>query len=223
MYRFHLESSKAQIELLANGSGVKLSFMVIGPIIESSYIEELLEQEFGSLTANPREVFEFLCHSPWVQDRFRGPEIVEGDLEAHSSSEIQEFSQQPIGQKLVICGLLSVEELEELLEAYRPYAQNLRFGEFLKLNLQVPPALVDFLLSSDSHKEKYFNEQRLGERLVSLGCLNQTQLNDALEAQRNNNKRIGEILAEQGLISETTAAFFSRAKINANGILEHQE
>lgn len=222
MYRFRLSSSEAQLEFVANGSGAELPFMVVGPSTETAYLEELLEQQFGSLTLNPTELFRFLSDSPWIRDFFQQPELIDGDLEAAAAPAIAAgFKQQPLGQKLVTSGLLDLEELEELLAAYRPYAQTQRFGEFLKLNLQVPPALLDFLLYPDMYGEQGFNDQRLGERLVNLGCLSQEQLDQALQVHQQSGRRIGEVLAEQGLISETMARFFSRAKVNDSGQVDY--
>lgn len=221
MYRFRLSSSDAQIEFVANGAGCALPFMVVGPTAETAYLEELLEQHFGSLTLNPSELFRFLSESPWIRDYFQQPQLIEGDLEAALHPVESGFEQQPLGQKLVTSGLLDLKELEELLAAYRPYAQTQRFGEFLKLNLQVPQALLDFLLYPDMYGDQGFNDQRLGERLVSLGCLNQSQLEQALQVHQQSGRRIGEVLAEHGLISETMARFFSRAKVNDNGQVDY--
>lgn len=56
------------------------------------------------------------------------------------------FKRQTLGNKLVQAGVLDIEELEQLLEDYRPFAETQRFGEFLRLNLQVPPQMLDLLL-----------------------------------------------------------------------------
>lgn len=221
MHRFRLSSDEAQIQLVATGPGSELSFMVMGPTTESAYIEELLEQEFGSLTLNPAKLFRFLSESPWIRDYFQQPQLVEGDLETALHPVESEFRHQPLGQKLVTSGLLDLKELEELLTSYRPYAQTQRFGEFLKLNLQVPQALLDFLLYPDIYGDQGFNDQRLGERLVSLGCLSESQLEEALQVHQQSGRRIGEVLAEQGLITETMARFFSKAKVNSNGQVDY--
>lgn len=221
MHRFRLSSDEVQIELVATGAGVELPFMVMGPTTESAYIEELLVQQFGSLTLNPVELFRFLSESPWIRDYFQQPQLIEGDLEAALHPGESEFRHQPLGQKLVTSGLLDLKELEELLDAYRPYAQTQRFGEFLKLNLQVPQALLNFLLYPDMYGEQGFNDQRLGERLVGLGCLSESQLEQALQVHQQSGRRIGEVLAEQGLISETMARFFSRAKVNNDGQVDY--
>lgn len=210
-----------QIELVANGVGARLPFLVVGPNTEVAYLEELLDQEFGSLTLNPADLFHFLGNNSWVSDFFQAPELLEGDLAASTSTGDGSFASQPLGNKLVQAGMLELEELDELLDAYRPFAESQRFGEFLRLNMQVPPQVLDLLLNPALMDEKGFNEKRLGERLVDLGCISQEQLEAALAEQQRSSSRIGEILARQGVISETMARFFASAKVNEKGQIDY--
>ncbi len=221
MYRFRLSSEQVQLELVANGSSTRLPFQVIGPTTEVAFLEELIEEGLGSLTVNPRELFGFLGSDPWVQEAFQPPQVVEGDLNAAAASDTS-FQRQTLGNKLVQAGVLEIEELEQLLEDYRPFAETQRFGEFLRLNLQVPPQLLDLLLNPALFDEKGFNEKRLGERLVEMGCITPEQLDQALTLQRSKGGRVGELLAELGFISPTTARFFSLAKVNEKGQIDYQ-
>ncbi len=221
MYRFRLSAPQVQIELVANGLGNRLPFLVVGPNTEVAYIEELLDQEFGTLTLNPGELFSFLGSNSWVSDYFQPPELLEGNLEASQAPADGSFASQPLGNKLVQAGMLELEELDELLAAYRPFAETQRFGEFLRLNMQVPPQVLDLLLNPALMDEKGFNEKRLGERLVDLGCIRAEQLEAALAEQQRSSARIGEILARQGVISETTARFFASAKVNDQGQIDY--
>lgn len=221
MYRFRLSSEQVQLELVANGSTARLPFQVIGPTTEVAFLEELIEEELGSLTVNPRELFAFLKQDPWVQEAFQPPQVVEGDLNAAASTDTC-FQRQNLGNKLVQAGVLEIEELEQLLEDYRPFAETQRFGEFLRLNLQVPPQMLDLLLNPALFDEQGFNEKRLGERLVEMGCITLEQLDQALSLQRTKGGRVGELLAELGFISPTTARFFSLAKVNEKGQIDYQ-
>jgi hypothetical protein len=221
MYRFRLSSEQVQLELVANGSTARLPFQVIGPTTEVAFLEELIEESLGSLTLNPRELFGFLREDPWVREAFREPQVVEGDLNAAVSTDTS-FQRQTLGNKLVQAGVLEIEELEQLLEDYRPFAATQRFGEFLRLNLQVPPQLLDLLLNPALFDEQGFNEKRLGERLVEMGCITPEQLDQALTLQRSKGGRVGELLAELGFISPTTARFFSMAKVNEKGQIDYQ-
>ena len=221
MYRFRLSSEQVQLELVANGNSARLPFQVIGPTTEVAFLEELIEESLGSLTLNPRELFGFLGSDPWVKEAFQAPQVVEGDLNAAASTDTS-FKRQTLGNKLVQAGVLDIEELEQLLEEYRPFAETQRFGEFLRLNLQVPPQMLDLLLNPALFDEQGFNEKRLGERLVEMGCITTEQLDKALDLQRSKGGRVGELLAELGFISTTTARFFSLAKVNEKGQIDYQ-
>ena len=221
MYRFRLSSEQVQLELVANGNSARLPFQVIGPTTEVAFLEELIEESLGSLTLNPRELFGFLGSDPWVKEAFQAPQVVEGDLNAAASTDTS-FQRQTLGNKLVQAGVLDIEELEQLLEDYRPFAETQRFGEFLRLNLQVPPQMLDLLLNPSLFDDQGFNEKRLGERLVETGCITSEQLDQALDLQRSKGGRVGELLAELGFISPTTARFFSLAKVNEKGQIDYQ-
>jgi hypothetical protein len=221
MYRFRLNSDQVQLELVANGNSARLPFQVIGPTTEVAFLEELIEESLGSLTLNPRELFGFLGSDPWVKEAFQAPQVVEGDLNAAASTDTS-FHRQTLGSKLEQAGVLDIVELEQLLENYRPFAATQRFGEFLRLNLQVPPQMLDLLLNPSLFDEQGFNEKRLGERLVEMGCITPEQLDQALDLQRSKGGRVGELLAELGLISPTTARFFSLAKVNEKGQIDYQ-
>jgi len=222
MYRFRLGSDQVQLELVANGQAERLPFQVIGPTTEVAFLEELIEDQFGSLSANPRQLFQFLGDDPWVSQFFQAPQLLEGDLEASAIPRADgSFSSQTLGNKLVQAGVLDIEELEQLLEDYRPFAETQRFGEFLRLNLQVPPQILDLLLNPALLNQQGFNEKRLGERLLELGTISQEQLDEALAEQSLSKGRIGEILAAKGYISETMARFFSMAKVNERGEIDY--
>lgn len=220
MLRIRLPAPQVQLELIATGQGNRQPFQVLGPTTEVAFVEELLEQQFGSLTINPSELFEFLRTDSWVRERFEEPELVDGDLRQSESRDVS-FHRQTLGDKLVQAGVLDIDELEKLLEAYRPFAGTQRFGEFLKLNLQMPPALLELLLNPALFDGGGFNDKRLGERLVELNVISPEQLQQALAAQKQGGGMLGEVLASQGLISETMARFFSRAQINAQGHIEY--
>jgi hypothetical protein len=218
MYRFRLISSQVQLELVANGSAPRLPFQVIGPTTEVAFIEELIEERFGGITVNPKQLYLFLSEDVWVREFFQAPLLVEGDLdEIPTPGANGTFQSQTLGNKLVQAGVLNLEELDQLLEDYRPFAETQRFGEFLRLNLQVPPQIIDLLLNPSLFDDQGFNEKRLGERLLELGVISVEQLDQALAEQRQRGGRIGEILAGSGYISPTMARFFSLARVNERG------
>ena len=221
MYRFRLSAPQVQLELVGNGLGPRIPFLVVGPASEVAYLEELLDQEFGSLTFNPAELFQFLSTNSWVSDYFQAPVLLEGDLESSDLPSQRSFASQPLGNKLLHAGMLELHELDELLAAYRPFAETQRFGEFLRLNMEVPPQVLDLLLNPALMDDQGFNEKRLGERLLDLGCITHDELDTALAEQQRSGTRIGEVLAAQGIISATMARFFSSAKVNDQGQIDY--
>lgn len=222
MHRIRLTSPQVQLEVVANGHAPQVPFQVIGPTTEVAFLEELIEEHFGSLTVNPSELYAFLRADPWVQDFFRQPLLVEGGLESVTESAMRgSFQSQALGNKLVQAGVIELDELDRLLADYRPFAASQRFGEFLRLNLEVPPKILDLLLNPSLFDEQGFNEKRLGERLLEIGAISDQQLDEALNHQQEKGDRIGEILARQGLISHEMANFFSSARINQQGEIEY--
>jgi hypothetical protein len=80
--------------------------------------------------------------------------------------------------------------------------------------------VVDLLLNPSLFDKGGFNQKRLGEKLLDLGCITQQQLSDSLAQQQLNGRRIGEILAGQGVISAEMALFFAEAKVTPGGQIE---
>ena len=135
-------------------------------------------------------------------------------------SKTERFEKQPLGLKLVRAGILTQHELDKLLVDYQPFSQQQRFGEFLRLNLSVPPKVMEFLLNPLSSFEDGFNEKRLGERLIELGLIDSATLKKALELQKDTGKRLGQILKDLDVLSPDAANFFSDVRISAGGKLD---
>ena len=223
MFRFRLTTGRNQVELIANGSAQHPPFQVIGPATEVAFVEELVEQQFGSLNVEPAELFTFLQSDLWIKESFQEPQLIEGNLapvipqQKHPNDT---FQQEPLGQKLVKAGVLNLEELERLLLDYQPFANSQRFGEFLRLNMKVSEPMLELLMNPALYAERGFNEQRLGERLRELKLISETILDKALAEQQLQGGRIGEILAKQGAISKQMARFFAEAHLAPSGEIE---
>jgi hypothetical protein len=80
--------------------------------------------------------------------------------------------------------------------------------------------MLELLINPSLYADRGFNDQRLGERLKELELISEDRLNQALASQRMNGKRLGEILANQGVISEQMAKFFSEAQLTPAGEIE---
>ena len=212
-----LKSDVTQIELIGQGHKFPLNFSIVAPDSEASFIEELIIQEFGTTRLNPNNLYTFLTSSSLVQSKFDGPILISGSLSKNKDSiESGNFNSQPLGRKLVLCGLLSEEELNVLLDEFQPFSYTQRFGEFLKLNLNIPFQVLDFFLSNNPSNLD-FNSLRLGERLVSLGLVSESTMEGALEFQCVNGGRIGDILVSQDGVNPKLTDFFAGLKLTESG------
>ena len=220
MIQLRLPTESHHVDLVANDMAANVSFQVLGPNTEVAFVEELICQKFGSLKVSPSQLFDFLQTDAWVNDMFGPVALLRGDLNSNADQRKKNrFQDQPLGIKLVEAGLLSPQELDQLLIDYQPFAQQQRFGEFLRLNLAVSAEVIDFLLNPSASFEDGFNEKRLGERLVELGLISASILDQALEQQKTSGQRLGEILNEAGALSPQAAKFFSDVHVDQAGVI----
>ncbi|MBW2004004.1 MAG: Flp pilus assembly complex ATPase component TadA [Deltaproteobacteria bacterium] len=66
---------------------------------------------------------------------------------------------------------------------------------------------VSVLKNKKAHSDNFISRRKLGELLIESGLLTIDKLNDALEAQKNTGKRLGEALIGMKIISEEEMAF----------------
>ena len=62
-------------------------------------------------------------------------------------------------------------------------------------------------IQNKSQKENFVSRRKLGELLIESGLLNVDNLKDALEVQKREGKRLGEVLIQMRIISEEEMAF----------------
>ena len=55
----------------------------------------------------------------------------------------------------------------------------MRFGEYLKFNLIVPPALLDLFLDSSNALDTSFDDMKIGTKLLNFGIITRVQLEEA--------------------------------------------
>ena len=217
LVKFLLKRGVTRAEIVGVGHKSPLNFSVLAPFSEVAFIEELIEEELGTLKLDPAGLFDFLSSNTLLQSKFESPKLIFGSLDGDENDDCKQFRNQTLGRKLVISGLLTDNQLDELLDEYKPFAGSQRFGEFLKLKLQIPWKALEFFLDSSMNDESDFNRLRLGERLVELGMVSQSSLDDALETQKQIGGRIGDILVEKKAINPELADFFSKIKLGATG------
>jgi type II secretory ATPase GspE/PulE/Tfp pilus assembly ATPase PilB-like protein len=102
-----------------------------------------------------------------------------------------------LGELLVQEGLLTQEQVAQVLAAQKARQPRMPFGELcVELGLLSPAELGKIL-------GKHHRRIPLGELLVHLGLVTQEQLQAALEQQKKTKKKLGTLLVEKEWITET--------------------
>lgn len=215
-----LTSKNTKIEFMGFGDSPPIFFNVIAPSSETAFFEELLLEKFSSLKIDPEALFSFLSSDEFVQSKFDGPLWIQKFNANRSVNTNTSFAQQNLGKKLLISGIVNTQELDLLLDEYQPFAQTQRFGEFLKLKLDIPFQVLNFFLDSSSLSDDEFNGMKLGARLVKMGLVSEQVLIEALDFQKHNSSlRLGDILVAKKAINPNLADFFSRIRVGQSGQL----
>ncbi len=103
-----------------------------------------------------------------------------------------------LGELLVKLGYLSEEQLGQVLVIQKQQKTYKPVGEICKeLGFVSPKQLRDILF-------KYRKEILLGELLVKLGAISDSQLYEALREQKQTGMKLGNILVGKGHINPTT-------------------
>ena len=140
---------------------------------------------------------------------FDSPQLEVGSLQPSPSDPSQSlFRDLSLGQKLIKAGFLDQSSLDQYLSDYQLYANKMRFGEYLKINLIVPPALLDFFLDTMNTPDSSFDDMKIGNKLLNVGIISTAQLEVALNLQLNTSKRIGHCMVELGFLSQQQLDFF---------------
>lgn len=108
-------------------------------------------------------------------------------------------TRQMLGELLIHAGHITSEQLEHALAEQKKSGEKL--GEvFMRLGLLTArqlDAVLDFQRTQSDPKPSP-NPLRLGELLISKGYISREQLDDALFKQPLSNKKLGEVLIEEG-------------------------
>jgi N-acetylglucosaminyldiphosphoundecaprenol N-acetyl-beta-D-mannosaminyltransferase len=113
----------------------------------------------------------------------------------------------PIGQLLKRAGLISAEQVEEILQE-QAYQRHLRFGDLLARRGWVKPETVDFFAEQLPHLETAHPQQPLGQYLKKAALLNDDQITRILNYQRQTGMKFGEIAVLKGWVNQETIDWF---------------
>lgn len=222
MLTIELRSGSARVEIAGHGSGSYLRYTYFGSAPQVAFVEELVQDAFGERSPQPTELLSFLNANEWVQKVFGAPELIQGSLDTTAHNPDKAFEKLELGQKLVVSGLLSQDELDALLQEYIPFSGSQRFGEFLKLKMCLPHKVIDFMLGLSTEDLQQFNNKRLGERLIAMGLIDEDSLKQATAKQASmaSRPRIGDVLVSMGAIKPEQADFFSKLMVSEDGNLQ---
>ncbi|WP_084668863.1 WecB/TagA/CpsF family glycosyltransferase [Spirulina major] len=110
---------------------------------------------------------------------------------------------QPIGELLQKAGLLTAEQVQEILADKERYP-NLQFGQILAQRGWLKPETVDFLIEHLPQLPVEDIRQPIGMYLKLAGLLDDEQVQEILEAQNQEGLRFGEIAAQKGWLKQET-------------------
>nr|WP_137006781.1 hypothetical protein [Synechococcus sp. UW106] len=207
--KISLCSSSSKVVLFTRSDFISTKFSLSGPICESSYVEQVLIDSFGSLVISPPDVFSFLETNHQITKYFDPPQLEVGSLQSARLDRSEPlFRDLSLGQKLIKAGFLDQFSLDQYLSDYQAYANKMKFGEYLKINLIVSPALLDFFLNSSKIPESSFDDMKIGTKLLNFGIITRVQLEEALKLQLNTSNRIGSCMVELGYLSQQQLDFF---------------
>jgi type IV pilus assembly protein PilB len=109
----------------------------------------------------------------------------------------QPLESKRIGQLLVKEGVIDEKQLEQALTVQAQQAVYKPLGEILReLGFVSRDKLQDVIL-------KYRKQIPLGELLVKMGVITEFQLMQALFAREQGSKKLGQVLAEKGLVTRS--------------------
>ena len=105
--------------------------------------------------------------------------------------------QEPkLGELLVQEGLITEDDVKKILAYQKEQKEYVPFGDAC--------VALKLVTKQDLNKvlDKYKKRIRLGDLLINLGFLTQTELNKALADQKKSNDKLGNILVKNGVITE---------------------
>jgi N-acetylglucosaminyldiphosphoundecaprenol N-acetyl-beta-D-mannosaminyltransferase len=113
----------------------------------------------------------------------------------------------PIGQLLKRAGLISSEQVAEILEE-QAYQRHFRFGDLLAQRGWVKPETIDFFAEELPELATTHPTQPLGQYLKKAALLNDDQIRRILNYQRKTGMKFGEIAVLKGWVKQETIDCF---------------
>lgn len=162
------------------------------------------EDESGSALSNPLETAAKRLESAWQQALRTGTRKMLSGQQSEDATSSESFCRPKLGQLLVASGLLTLDELDSLLEIQRNAgASRVPLGELLVNTEFLTVQQLDYYLRMQSMLAlPADNPSRWGQRLVALGLIDEDKLKVALIEQRTTGCTLRQALINRGWLSE---------------------
>lgn len=146
----------------------------------------------------------FAQKSPQLTEgRNESPRFPEGRIPLSDALKLTSGVRQPIGNMLVKSGVITREQLDEVLEIQQQTGE--RIGAIFSRLGMLDASVLDEALDSQQKNQQSIPVQaafKIGEILVANGHITSEQLNESLELQKQSHKKLGEILVEKGYVAQ---------------------
>ncbi len=113
---------------------------------------------------------------------------------------------QPIGQTLQKAGLLSLEQVEKILQYQSEYSYD-KFGEIVNSWGLLPKNTVDFFAEKLPILKMERQKYPLGQYFKQAALLDDAKINFILESQTTTGLKFGEMAVNQGWVKRETVDF----------------
>ena len=161
-----LRGSTSQVELFIQPCGDDCLVSIQESGSESIFVREAIRSHFGGLCVPYKQFLDFLSEDARLKTLF---DVVEQHRpDSPKSSVSEDFSDLPLGQKLVACDLFDSDSLSLLLDEYSRLNLFDRFGDFLTIRSFCPSIVIDFLVDPSFVNDSDFNSMLIEDRLFFL-------------------------------------------------------
>ena len=222
MIYFELVSESGyRVDVVGKGLPSNPIFFIDGCFSERLFVEERILRYFSSFRISPHELYSFLKSDPLITSFFPTilvPETISLILNSSNDQSLApSFSALPLGEKLMAAGAFDRNKLNFLLDSFQSSSDSLRFGEYLRRHLLLPIPFIDFI-ANPSISPCVFNNYRIGERLVYLGFISESDIDVILSEQICSNNLFAKIVAQNNyMLTAKLADFIASVKLDDSG------
>ena len=218
-----IAESGHRVSILGKGLPSDPIFFVEAGFSDKLFLEECILRQFNSFRVSPHQLFSFLKNDPLISKFFPTLSFSEATSSLLNSDftplTTSSFSSLPLGEKLILAGAFNRDKLNFLLDSFQSSSETVRFGEYLRRHLLLPSRFIDFLVDP-SIKYTTFNNYKIGERLVFLGFISQSDIDRILIEQKSLNNPFAQIAAKNNfMLTNELGDFIASVQLDDSGNL----